>query len=490
MGLSGIKNLKENDLLIDMDELVIKIEKFDMDILSKRSPHVFNEHIYEKLDQLRSNHKNDTTSISIKDIKLVSNILKIAQIFAKKTIQTNDFTYFYPVASIIGYLQQEPEFLSHILDDSDFNKLKKLVFELFCLTKQDYYLPDSANHFEKVSFERYNNGIKENNLKNVFDFIEALERGNGYSMNFFMGFLSRLLLLDFNNYISFLDSLEEPLLMSKHIEILKRETKKESVVDALSESKNKWLLFEYLRQIFRSYNVIVCDDKEMRIISHLFKIIYNINKNFFIEGISFLSHPNNYKCLGTALGFSLSAINNKVLLNEIIDYMGIDKFANSANFWLHIGKSIIDDDNKTLCRYMASTVFHKWSIFLEELFYGDELLIMMALTDYEHIIDYYFQELLFNNKSEFLAILKEKVDLIVNYKSYWVKYPSRKRLIWLGYIYLMSTAWKKIVNDKIDEDFEQDILFIVNDSRLIVDIPDRNHGIHENITKMKDNFGL
>lgn len=101
-----------------------------------------------------------------------------------------------------------------------------------------------------------------------------------------------------------------------------------------------------------------------------------------------------------------------------------------------------------------------------------------------------FKECLSKDKSKFLKLLEEKLDSIINYKSFWIKYPSRKRLICLSYVYYMSEAWKNVLNSEIEvETLKNKILFILNDERMFLSLPDYN-GSHKHILKIKNNFGL
>lgn len=54
----------------------------------------------------------------------------------------------------------------------------------------------------------------------------------------------------------------------------------------------------------------------------------------------------------------------------------------------------------------------------------------------------------------------------------------------------MSEAWKNVLNSEIeDETLKNKILFILNDERMFLSLPDYEDS-HKRILKIKNNFGL
>jgi hypothetical protein len=218
--------------------------------------------------------------------------------------------------------------------------------------------------------------------------------------------------------------------------------------------------------------------------------LYTISgAEFSVNGIKFLTKFKNKKYLGIWVGTFLSNLNDKPLIKSLVEVMGINERVFNLDFWTFIAKDL-EKENKELLEFLGHIIFNKWDNFFKELFTDEKITLGLICTDYLNIVVWYFQECLSKDKSKFLKLLGEKLDSIINYKSFWIKYPSRKRLICLSYVFYMSEAWKNVLNSEIeDETLKNKILFILNDERMFLSLPDYEDS-HKRILKIKNNFGL
>lgn len=445
---SALKEMKN----ISGEKLINEINTILGVLKTKNSEALLNDN---KIEVLPEDMKNQINQIKPKlarndelgecNINFVAKLLKLTEIFAVKSVSNNKFEYIYPISVIFYNLNLEPRFLRQIITEKVFSKMNDIIFELFNRMEDEFVVPESAPYFERESFKKYQNGMRKQNLKDVYFFIESVERGKGIYTNFFVDFLARLLLLEPQKYFSFLESINEPFRLVKYVNIIKNKLN-ENFLDLLITSNNKWLIFEYLRQIFKGSSYLKFNENEIKMISSLFERIYFINEDFFVDGVLFLARYKNKKYLGIGIGAALSNINQENLVKRILDSMGINERTFNLDLWTFIAKKIKETGNVKLLKFMTQNIFKKWDMFLVDYFESDKIVTKLLLTDYLNLVVYYFQELLLNNKNEFLRLLGEKLDLIIDYKSFWVKYPSRKRFIGLTYIYVMSEAWKRVID--------------------------------------------
>lgn len=480
--LNEMYNISESELS-DMFECFFKITSKNIEILINKSPsEVLSGEIENKLNQLSSNLK----SVQKEDIKTIAEYLKIVELFSNKSTH-NDIRWLYPVFLVFYYFRIEPEFLVKVVNEAVISEIISNISEFFSEIEDEFSLAEDVPYYEKEAFLIYQKGLEKKDLENVYSFIEGVERGKGIHANLFVTFLAELLLLEPKSYFYFLNSAIEPFKLVKFINIIENKFNSE-LMKLIITSDNQWMIFEYLRQIFKDLNHSNRLKKEdVELISLLLNKLNDINTDFFVDAAIFLAKFKNKKCIGLCLGNALAIMNEKEVLKRIIDTIGI----NDNHFYLDlvtwIGKSL-EKENKELLIFMGEYTFRKWDKFLNDRFKSAEIVIKILFTDYLRIVIWYLQECLSNDKSEFLELLEKKLDTITNYKSYWVKYPSRKRLICLTYVYAMSEAWKNVLDSKIDKELEDKFLMVIDDTRMLVSLPDFDDQISSHISKIKANF--
>jgi len=487
--LEEIKKIKAEDISNEIKKISDILKNYNTDILFNEEIQldILSKEVLNQLDQISSTLKS--TKFTTKDVKFLAKYLKIIEIFAKKTISENNFVYLYPISIIFYMLRLEPNFLTQIVGKDIFSKIIEIDYNYFLKIENTFNVPIDTSYYEKDIFKRYLNGVKKDNIFNVYSFVESVERGNGNYTNYFMSFLARILFSNPEKYFSFLELLTQPFTLDKYLNIIENKLENKFLETCLS-SNNNWLIFGYLRQLIQELNPTVELSKdEINSISKLFGKLYLIDEDFFISGILFLAKYQNKKCLGYCIGMSLSNINEKDLLKKSINRFGINQNAHNLDLWTYIAKAL-KNENEELLECIGQIIFNKWVNFLKKLFNSDKLESSLIYTDYLDIIIYFLAECLEKNKSKFLELLEKKLDIIINYKSFWVKYSSQKRFIYLSYVYCMSEAWKIIYDSEIDViAIKNKINFIIDDKRLYLSL--RDNGIsHKKILKIKENFGI
>lgn len=453
---------------------------------------LLNQNLFEILPQELKNRLMKIDSIvrnnDEKNFKIISGALYIAKIFSEKSIKEG-VIFLWPVSVIFHYLRVKPNFLTYIVKKEDLSKIVSNIHKFLFKIDDNFNVPKNTPYIEQEYLKMYQIGITNDDLNNVYLFIESVERGRGIYPNFFVIFLAQVLLIEPSKWFSFLKSIIKPFTIVKYMNIIENKLNKE-FIDLIIDSDNKWTIFEYSRQIIKDIKLKDnLKDDEIMLISRLFEKLYNIDEDFFINGIIFLAKYENKKCLGVCIGTFLSNSNDQILIKKMIDAFGIDDRKFLIDLWTFIGKTL-EKEKKELLESMSQFIFIKWDNFLKEQFWNAEIKLGLVFTDYLNIVIWYLQECLSKDKSKFLGLLEEKLDVIINYKSYWVKNPSRKRIICLSYVYNMSHAWKNVYNTEIDSQHLNDKLrYILDDKRLYLSLPNYED-LNKHILKIKDNFGI
>lgn len=191
-------------------------------------------------------------------------------------------------------------------------------------------------------------------------------------------------------------------MLVEYINIIVNKIDKE-FLKLLQSSNNKWLVFEYLRQIFKDLSSqATLKGEDITLISLLLGRLYNINRaEFSIEGIKFLTKFENKKYLGICVGTFLSNLNDKPSIKSLVEVMGINERTFNLDFWTFIAKAL-EKENKELLEFLGQIIFNKWDNFFKKLFTDEKITLGLICTDYLNIVVWYFQECLSKDKPKFL----------------------------------------------------------------------------------------
>lgn len=488
--LEEMENVTENEISADIYNISEILKDYEVTELInlEMPPEILPKNIKEQL--IQTAHKIKSKKFEKEDVKFFAKMLKINIFFLNKSILDENFIFLSPISTIFYYLQIRPEFLSRIVSKDKFSKINENIFEIFKKLDDSFNVQMITSDIEQEALRRYKTGLTKDDLTSIYYLIEGVERGRDVYPNFFVIFLARLLLIEPIKYFYVLESIKEPFFMVKYINIIENKLQK-NFFKIIQSSNNKWLVFEYLRQIFKELPFEgTLNGEKIESISLLFGRLYDLDdEEFFVQGIKFLTKFKNQKYLGLSVGAFLSNFDERSIIKKLVEVMGINERAFNLDFWTFIAKSL-EKENKELLEFMGQLIFNKWDNFFKELFADEKIILGLIYTDYLNIVVWYLQECLSKDRSKFLKLLEQKLDSIINYKSFWIKYPSRKRLILLSYVYNMSEAWKNVLNSEIEvETLKNKILFILNDERMFLALPDYK-GSHKQIMKIKNNFGL
>jgi hypothetical protein len=474
--MQEMENISEDELSDEIKAFLDVLNENNLEILSNKEIYeILPQEIEENLKQLKKSN----------DVKLIAKYLKVAKFFSERSV--DDIIYLWPVAVMFQLLNLRPALLSKILNEAVISKLLQTIFEFLNNVSISFNL-SKAPFSEKQIFKLYQSGLVNENLNEVYYFIASLERGKEIYPNIYVNFLAQILLFKPSQYFNFLNSIEQPFFLVKFMNIMGNKLNKE-YIDYLLLSENKWAVFEYLRQIFKDIRSRGLNDDKLSLISLVLEKLYDIDEEFFINGLIFLAKYKTKSSLGISTGKFFSKLNIFEVLEKLIDAFGVDDSTFHLDFWSCICETL-ERENKQLSVLMSKFVFHKWEDYLIEQFNSDKILTRLIFTGYKHIVILYLQECLKEDDSQFFDLLDEKLNYLIEYKSFWVNNPSRKRFIWFSYLYCMSMAWKNTFDYEINVSSLKDkVIFVFDDNRLPLSLP-FNEDINTLIFEIKNNFGI
>ena len=176
-------------------------------------------------------------------------------------------------------------------------------------------------HWESEVFQKYQNGIKKKNIKDIYRFIDHWERGIKFpppSKGFINCLVFFLYRLSFENLLQILNKKNDILAIIHLTYCLSIAEKLKIAV----ESDQLFLKFELLRQVvYKNYDSPALEINEQNLIT---KIVIDISKdiNLWKQFLKFYLHyPASSPNLFQPLGLALNKINNtkiEILIENII----------------------------------------------------------------------------------------------------------------------------------------------------------------------------
>src|SRR5690606_7758970 len=243
---------------------------------------------------------------------------------------------------------------------------------------------------EKMKFSAYTEGYSQNNIENVYNLIEAVERGSnrGFHFNYLLENLIRFLYEI--NFPIFFEILSRQQNISNIIFYLQSFNFEELIKIADESSlSNKWINFEIVRQLTKKENKkSIISDEEIRIVKDVLIRINNDNFDFFKQSIKYFSRS---KLFNSALGIALTEIEDDKIAEIISECLLFDKYNNNLENRDFLKEQFGNYANNEKAKTFFISIFNQYERFLKDL-YQDEFFFLnnILLTDYtNYILDYY-----------------------------------------------------------------------------------------------------
>lgn len=398
---------------------------------------------------------------SINNTEKLAKLIATMRVFFAKGLGESNIKSILSFLSVNCYTNIE---LNHLMPDNvtqeQIDKNSSLVIKLLNSINFETKI-NGRSYYEENLLAKHINGVKSENLKDVYDFIEALERGgNGFHFNYLLENLVCFLYnIDYERFIGVLNSLSNP----QHIVFYLQSFDIDKLLKLSDDAKinNKWVNFEIVRNISEKERNIDLELYSMQV-NNLLKRIYETDEVFFGQVIKYL-HRSEILSLG--LGLFLSTLSENSIRTIVDDFIDLNK----NNFY-------IDQRTKTLnifqekssdeyFRLFVEIVYLKWKLYFENLYKDSEFhLFDILLTDYaNYVVAYYYCQPaeVIENHMQYL------LNSIMNIDSIWFKDISKMKtniLLNASHLYLLSFAYKE--NSINSNEIKQLYLKIKNDEIL------------------------
>ncbi len=287
------------------------------------------------------------------------------------------------VIPLIIYLDCENIFYKFLLKNSFFDALKMnftKTVETSHIHLSNNNLPN--NHWEIKAFNSYQEGIKTLDIKKIYHFISAHERGVSFLSNSYLDCsVLALYIMSFHDLVKIINEKKDVITIIYLISNLSIKQK----LQLANYSQNMVLQFEVIREVINSTNKI--DNNEKKLLSEIILKLSKDNSLWkqFLE--YYLEYPSNSLKLFQPLATTL----------DNSEYQEIDLFINTITINKHMNQESINALNACIfnikddCiqKYIMENIFRRWQNYIE---ISEDIFLEICLTDVVSIICTYVVE--------------------------------------------------------------------------------------------------
>lgn len=336
-------------------------------------------------------------------------------------------------------------------------KISKSIFELLSKIKFNTSTQSSASHQELQLIKGYSEGILENNITKVYDFINAYERGSrGFHTNYLLERTCWFMLyLNYKLYIKLINNFTKPqefiffFQSLNDIELIKISNNK--------SISNNWGSFELIRQIIKRGD----GSNEINIKSSdsIYERLVNLKQNNFDFLKQTISYFEDKILFNSSLGKFLTKVAHIELDDIISTSLLINKYSYKSEVKNYLLKYYAENSSEEQLNNLVLLIYKKWESFYETLyvdkdFYSNSII----LTDYcDFIVEYFISH---KTSDEIIEIVNEQLENLLNLDSTWFNNQTNQITYFYFYIsklYLLSYAYKfNQLNDlRVNLNFEK-----------------------------------
>ncbi len=246
------------------------------------------------------------------------------------------------------------------------------------------------NHWERESYEKYLFGLKNLKFNEIYNFVEAYERGMGHKFDKYFDFLV------FITYRLFFDDLVQSINDKKdtfEIIYLTHNLSTEEILTLAIDSNNKLLKFEAIRKLvyFKTNNTYCLNllRDEQKFIQNII-IEFSKDNHLWQQFLDFyllypLRNPQLFKPLSEAI-----RLLGKNKIDMLIQSVKIDRFISDDNKEA-LNSCFLRIESDEIQKYCFELLFSSWNKFIDE---SDDYFLGLVLTDIIDIVIVYVQEFL------------------------------------------------------------------------------------------------
>ena len=278
----------------------------------------------------------------------------------------------------------------------------------------------SPHHQEKEWFENYKKGIESLNFKQIYSFIEGVERGKGHRFNIYLDFLT------FIAYKYFFDDLVKITNNKKdmfEIIYLTNILNIEETLDLALKSSNNLLKFESIRKAVyfnsnNTYSLNLLKSERSLIIDII--IEFSKEKEIWKQFLDFyLEYPLRSIRLFEPMSKSISGIDDNCIV-DLIQAIKIDKhMSNDSKDALN--SLILNITNDKIQKEILEKLFYRWDKFVDNY---SEYFDSIILTDIIDMVIVYIRDFL--DKTLAIKNINKILDNLDEIENLWFKDRSEQ----------------------------------------------------------------
>lgn len=277
----------------------------------------------------------------------------------------------------------------------------------------------SKNHWESEAFENYKKGLEEKDFNKIYNFIEAVQRGNSM-YEAYIDFISFIIVkMFFNDFVNILDNTDN---IFKINYVLSKLEIKDKLLLA-NKTKNILVKFDVIRSsVYFQSNNHSCSNllkDENELISNVILFLTQ-NKKIWED---FLKYFMIYPSRNPQLFLPLSKVLNQSqydVIDIFIETIKIDNFFDE-NSKDALNNSILKIKNDEIQEYIMEKIFIRWKDFIDNY---EDYMGNLFLTDAIDIVIVYVREFLSKEVTE--KEIKQLIFNIEEIENKWFKNSSEE----------------------------------------------------------------
>ncbi len=261
-----------------------------------------------------------------------------------------------------------------------------------------------ARYSEKYITELYKTGSENGDVKSIYEFIEAVERGIGFhSPTCFYEIIKFIRFIDNEVFIQNLNNKQQVVEIIFFLDGLNIIEKIDLIM--YSNINNKWCLYELFRQIIKDSKKQSMSDSFLKDMSNLLCRIAFIDTSLFKNLIISNKFDDNFAII---LAYSLSKL-EKNFLDIYLDTVHLNTYCHNVERNLLFTNALINSDSEENTLYLCKEIYYKWQSLLENIYNKGQFLNDIVYSDYYYcVLHYLFIE--YDEKRLF-----QEIELTLNY---------------------------------------------------------------------------
>ena len=367
-----------------------------------------NNDLWNKVFYKVEKHYNSNKFLAPHDESVCDNIFKLIVAIQN----TEDKQQKVLLLLLIVYLDDTLLLTQHLIHKGFFTNVLDKIFSILGNINLNASISTSDLHWESEMFKKYQSGIKNNNIVDIYGFIFAYERGYNFIPDSFINVcMLSLSQLSTKKATELLEDKNNVLLMRQLIIGLPNEIK----LQLANCSNNQLLKFEALREVvYFQRTARSLSYKEQGFISDII-LSFSDDDIFWAQFLTFyLEYPSRAPLLFQPLGNVLNQLNEKHW-RTFASKVHISKYNDpDSKQALNIFFNDIQDEKASTM--VSKMVFQEWEIFIDN---HSGFLNNILTTDVIDIVIYH----IINNlsKKEVESTLMANLDIIHEINNRWFK---------------------------------------------------------------------